>query len=94
MTDLQKNGVKIGVNGVRNLAEELQKKSLQIKERVLGEAHPDTIMSYNNLAGVFAPGDNKRALSYFLKAYYFLDQGRVRPSKCTNYFGKYENSVL
>jgi len=51
-------------------------------------------MSYNNLAGVFAPGDNKRALSYFLKAYYFLDQGRVRPSKCTNYFGKYENSVL
>jgi mRNA deadenylase 3'-5' endonuclease subunit Ccr4 len=53
LTDLQKNGVKIGVNGVRNLAEELQKKSLQIKERVLGEAHPDTIMSYNNLANIY-----------------------------------------
>jgi len=60
LTDLQKNGVKIGVNGVRNLAEELQKKSLKIKERVLGEARPDTPISYNNLAGVFAPGGGQQ----------------------------------
>ena len=65
MNDLQKNGVKIGVNGVRNLAEELQKKSLQIKERVLGEAHPDTIMSNNNLAGVFAPGGQQEGVIIF-----------------------------
>ena len=53
MTDLQKNGVKIGVNGVRNLAEELQKKSLKIKERVLGEAHPNAQIILENMKIVF-----------------------------------------
>ena len=53
MTDLQKNGVKIGVNGVRNLAEELQKKSLKIKERVLGEAHPNAQIILENMKIAF-----------------------------------------
>ena len=34
-------------------AEELYKKSLKIRERVLGENHPDTAMSYNNVAGEY-----------------------------------------
>ena len=53
MTDLQKNGVKSGLNGVRNLAEELQKKSLQIKERVLGEAHPNAQIILKNMKIAF-----------------------------------------
>ena len=40
-------------NGVRNLAEELQKKSLQIKERVLGEAHPNAQIILENMKIAF-----------------------------------------
>ena len=51
-------------------AQELYEKALKISERVLGEEHPDTATSYNNLAGVYASqGNNKEALSNYLKAY-------------------------
>ena len=50
--------------------EALYGKALAIRERVLGEEHPDTATSYNNLAGVYASqGNNKEALSNYLKAY-------------------------
>ncbi len=45
-------------------------KALGIRERVLGEEHPDTATSYNNLAGVYeSQGKYKGAISYYIKAY-------------------------
>lgn len=51
-------------------AESLYEKGMQICRQVLGEDHPNTGTSYNNLAVVyFRQRDNKKALSYYLKAY-------------------------
>ena len=51
-------------------AEELYEKSLRIREKVLGEEHPDTATSYNNLAGVYkSQGEYQKALTYCFKAY-------------------------
>ena len=45
-------------------AEELYKKALEIRERILGEEHPSTAASYHNLAGVYdRQGEYKKALS-------------------------------
>ena len=41
-----------------------------IREKVLGEEHPDTAISYNNLAGVYHDQEKyKVSLSYYYKAY-------------------------
>lgn len=51
-------------------AEELYKKVLQIREKVLGEEHPDTAASYNNLALLYKAQEKySEALFYYLKAY-------------------------
>ncbi len=51
-------------------AEELYKKNLQVREKVLGEEHPDTATSYNNLAGLYANrNEYECALNYYLNAY-------------------------
>ena len=51
-------------------AGKLYEKSLRISERVLGEEHPDTAASYNNLAGVYLrQGVSKKMLAYYLKAF-------------------------
>lgn len=42
-------------------AEELYKKSLEIRERILGEEHPDTARSYNNLAYIYQIGEIKKS---------------------------------
>ena len=47
-------------------AEELLGKSLKIREKIPGEPHPDTPISYNNLAGVFAPGGQQEGVIIFL----------------------------
>ena len=40
---------------------------------MLGEEHPDTATSYNNLAGVYASeGEYKRALIFYRKSYNIL----------------------
>ena len=45
-------------------------KSLRINERVLGEDHPDTAVSYNNLAALYYSQKKYGfALSYYIKAY-------------------------
>ena len=54
-------------------AEELYEKSLRIRERVLGEDHPDTATSYNNFAGVYyAQRKHQKAMTHYLKAYIIL----------------------
>lgn len=54
-------------------AEELYTKALKICEEVLGEKHPDTASSYNNLAEVYTRQEEyKKALDYFFKAYKIL----------------------
>ncbi len=48
----------------------MYKKALLIKEKVLGEEHPSTATSYNNLAEVYiGQRKYKLALIYFYKAY-------------------------
>ena len=40
----------------------------------MGESHPDTTSSYNNLAYVYTEqGDYKKALSYYFRAYKILE---------------------
>lgn len=48
----------------------MYKKSLYISESVLGEEHPDTAVSYNNLAVLYrSQGKYKAALDYYVRAY-------------------------
>ncbi len=51
-------------------AEELYKKALRIKERILGEEDSSTATSYNNLARVYKKqGKYKNAFDFYFKAY-------------------------
>jgi len=44
-------------------------KSLEIYERVLGVDHPNTAITYNNIAGVYKDqGDYPKALKWFHKS--------------------------
>ena len=46
---------------------------MQIHEKILGEKHPDTAISYNNLASMYERQEKfKIALDYYLKAYQIL----------------------
>ena len=38
--------------GKYEAAEEMYRRTLELREKVLGSKHPDTLMSMNNLAGV------------------------------------------
>ena len=54
-------------------AKELYEKAIRINERVFGEEHSNTVISYNNLAGVYAAqGECKRALIFYRKSYNIL----------------------
>jgi tetratricopeptide (TPR) repeat protein len=55
--------------GAYEKAEPLYLKALKIREKVLGEEHPDTATSYNNLAVFYyGQGDFERAYEFMKKA--------------------------
>ncbi len=50
-------------------AEPLYLKTLKINEKILGEEHPSTAISYNNLAGIYETmGEYKKAELLYLKS--------------------------
>ncbi len=69
-------------------SEELYEKSLGIRERVLGEEHPDTATSYNNLAGVYwSRGEYKKAEELYGKALGIRERvlGEEHPDTAASY---------
>lgn len=61
----------------------MHEKALRIREKALGEGHPDTAASYNNLAGVYqVQGRYENAISYYEKAYKIFVSllGKNRPN--------------
>jgi tetratricopeptide (TPR) repeat protein len=66
----------------------LLEKALGIRERVLGEEHPDTATSYNNLAHLYqSMGDYAKALPLYEKALAICERvlGEEHPSTATSY---------
>ncbi len=54
--------------GLYQKAEPLHLKALNIREKILGEEHPDTASSYNNLAGLYeSMGQYQKAEPLYLK---------------------------
>ena len=46
-----------------------------IREKVLGPKHPDTVIVYSNIAGVYrTQGNYEKALEYYEKALKILDE--------------------
>ena len=69
-------------------AQPLYEKALDIREKVLGEKHPDTATSYNNLAGLYESlGDYEKALPLYKKALKINKEvlGESHPSTATSY---------
>ena len=69
-------------------AEELYKKALLVSEKVLGEEHPSTATSYNNLAGVYySQGEYKEAEELYKKALLVREKvlGEEHPDTATSY---------
>ncbi len=69
-------------------AERLYEKSLRIRERVLGEGHPSTATSCNNLAGVYASqGEYRRAEELYEKSLRISERvlGEEHPSTAASY---------
>ena len=69
-------------------AQKLYEKALGISERVLGEGHPDTATSYNNLAGVYArQGEYGKAEELYEKALAIRERvlGEEHPDTATSY---------
>ncbi|MDE6889540.1 MAG: tetratricopeptide repeat protein, partial [Eubacterium sp.] len=69
-------------------AERLYEKSLRISERVLGEEHPDTATSYNNLAFVYeSQGEYRKAEELYKKSLGIRERvlGKEHPSTAINY---------
>ncbi len=69
-------------------ARELYRKALEISERVLGEEHPDTAASYNNLAGVHArQGEYGKAERLYEKAIEIRERvlGEEHPDTAASY---------
>ncbi|MBR3460290.1 MAG: tetratricopeptide repeat protein, partial [Clostridia bacterium] len=61
---------------------------VKIRERLLGEEHPDTATSYNNIALVYAAkGEYDRALEYHEKALAIREKvlGKEHPDTATSY---------
>ena len=51
-------------------ATNLYMRTKEIREKVLGEEHPDTATTYNNIAGVYdSQGDYHQALEWYCKSY-------------------------
>ena len=78
-------------------AEELCEKSLRIRERVLGEWHPETAAGYNNLAFLYGKqGEYSKAEELYEKSLRIKERvlGEGHPSTATSYnnlAGIYEN---
>ena len=52
--------------GDNKKALEYHELSLNIRKKILGEEHPDTATSYNNIGSIYNNmGDNKKALEYY-----------------------------
>lgn len=53
-----------------NEAAQYLNRALNVQKKLLGEEHPDTYNTYNNLGGAYeCTGDFKQAAEYFSKAY-------------------------
>ncbi len=69
-------------------AEEQYKKSVELSEKVLGNEHPDTATTYNNLASVYYhKGDYTKALEWHHKALTICEKvmGKEHPNTATTY---------
>ena len=67
---------------------EYNEKALAIREKVLGEAHPDTATTYNNMAAVYrAQGNYLKALEYNEKACAIIEKvlGKAHPDAAATY---------
>jgi tetratricopeptide (TPR) repeat protein len=65
-----------------------QKESLAIRKKTLGEEHPDTATSYNNLAGLYeSMGVYEKAEQLYLKALKIREEvlGEEHPNTATTY---------
>jgi predicted ATP-binding protein involved in virulence len=74
--------------GTYEKAEPLYLKALKISEKVLGEEHPNTATSYNNLAGLYESiGAYKKAEPLYLKALKIREKvlGEEHPSTAGSY---------
>ena len=63
-------------------------KALEIVERTLGNDHPSTATTYNNMAGVYkAQGDYEKALEYYEKDLEISEKvlGSDHPNTATTY---------
>jgi tetratricopeptide (TPR) repeat protein len=81
-------GVLYGKKGDYDTALDYHKKSLDIKEKVLGTEHPDTATAYNNIAGIYkSKGDYDTALDYYKKSLDIKEKvlGTEHPSTATAY---------
>jgi tetratricopeptide (TPR) repeat protein len=79
-----------GLNELANYPEALEyyKKALAIREKVLGESHPSTATTYNNIALIYVnQGNYPEALAYFEKALAIFEKvlGKEHPSTATSY---------
>ena len=74
--------------GLYQKAESLLSKALKIREKILGEEHPDTATSYNNLAVLYkSMGEYQKAEPLYLKALKIREKvlGEEHPSTATSY---------
>jgi len=74
--------------GLYQKAEIFHLKALKIREKILGEEHPNTATSYNNLAGLYkAQGEYQKAEPLYLKALKISEKilGEEHPSTATSY---------
>ena len=63
-------------------------KALSIREKVLGDAHPDTALSYNNIGEVYRKqGNYDLALKYYMKALSICEKvlGNAHPDTAISY---------
>ncbi len=68
-------------------------KALKIREKVLGEEHPSTATSYNNLAGLYeSMGENKKTEPLYIKALKTSEKilGEKHPNTL-NIFNNFDN---
>ncbi|SEH98014.1 tetratricopeptide repeat protein [Akkermansia glycaniphila] len=66
----------------------LFEKALRIREDALGDSHPDTVISYNNLASLYnCQGDYTRAQPFYEKALQIREDalGECHPDTATSY---------
>ena len=86
--DLDNTAFKYYQNGNYLKSLEFQMKALGIKEKILGQYHPDTATSYNNIGAVyFKMSDYIKALEFYTKALNIREKilGTYHPDTATSY---------